>query len=137
MTEQDKAASPGATQGSTPLLEWVAAGLGLATVLGLFGTIGWQAFEDADGAPAIVVEMGVIQPVSGGYRVQVSARNEAASAAAEVVIEVSLAINARFETGRMTFDYIAGRSKRTGWLMFGEDPRSGTLTVRALGYAQP
>src|SRR5690242_12428752 len=107
-----------------PWLEWVASGIGLLLVLGIFGVIGWQMFNDATTPPAITVEIENVAPVEGGYRVLFRARNSAGAAAAQVGIEGKLsAAGTDAETSRVVLDYIPGHSDRHGGLFFTQDPQ--------------
>ncbi len=121
-----------------PWLEWVASGIGLLLVLGIFGVIGWQAFNGATTPPVVTVEVENVAPVEGGYRVLFRARNSAGEAAAQVEIKGTLsAAGTDAEISRVVLDYIPGRSERRGGLFFVRDPRSGALAVRATGFAEP
>jgi uncharacterized protein (TIGR02588 family) len=127
-----------ASRPRVPWLEWVAADVGLLLVLGIFGVIGWQAFNGATVPPAITVEVKNVAPVDGGYRVLFRARNSAGEAAAQVEIEGTVSkVGSDAETSRVVLDYIPGHSERHGGLFFTGDPRAGTLTVRATGFAEP
>ena len=121
-----------------PWLEWVAADVGLLLVLGIFGVIGWQAFNGATVPPAITVKVENVAPVEGGYRVLFRVRNTGGEAAAQVGIEgkVSTA-GADVETSQVVLDYVPGHSARQGGLFFTRDPRAGTLAVRATGFTVP
>jgi uncharacterized protein (TIGR02588 family) len=140
MNREDKAGEnqPGQLAPQVPWLEWAASGISLLLVLGVLGVIGWQAFEGAAAPPAITVAVETVAAVEGGHRVLFQARNTADKAAAQVEIEgtVSTAGSAP-ETSRVVLDYIAGHSARQGGLFFTHDPRSGTLALRATGYADP
>jgi uncharacterized protein (TIGR02588 family) len=121
-----------------PWLEWVASGIGLLLVLGVFGVIGWQAFNGATMPPVIIVEVNNVASVEGGYRVLFRARNTAGKAAAQVEIEGTASTAAAdAETSRVVFDYIPGHSERQGGLFFSRDPRSGALSLRATGFSDP
>jgi uncharacterized protein (TIGR02588 family) len=121
-----------------PWLEWLAAGIGMLLVLGIFGLIGWQVFNDATTPPAITVHVENVARVEGGYRVLFQARNNAGEAAAQVEIDGKLSVAGTDpETSRVVLDYIPGHSTRRGGLFFTRDPRSGTLAVRAAGFAEP
>jgi len=129
---------PETSRPRVPWLEWVAAGTGLLLVLGIFGVIGWQAFNGATTPPVITVEVETVTPVEGGHRVLFRARNTAGEAAAQVEIESKVTIAGEHEeTSRVVLDYIPGHSARRGGLFFTHDPRAGTLTVRATGFAEP
>ena len=140
MIQEDKAVGrqTGEQAPQVPWLEWAAAGIGLLLVLGVFGVIGWQAFDGSDAPPAVTVEVESVTAVEGGHRVLFRARNTADKAASQVEIEGTVeAAGSDPETSRVVLDYIAGHSLREGGLFFTQDPRSGSLTVRATGFATP
>jgi len=121
-----------------PWLEWLASAIGLLLVVGIFGVIGWQAFNGATMPPAIKVEIESVTPVEGGYRVLFRAHNTAGEAAAQVGIEGMVsAAGADTETSQVVLDYVPGHSVRQGGLFFTHDPHSGSLAVRAIGFAKP
>lgn len=135
-THQDEHSSEVAQH--TPLLEWIASGIGLLLVVCMFSLIGWQAFDDPKSPPAIIVEVSDVSSVSGGYRVIFQARNAGGAAAAQVRIDgVVSAGNQGSETSSVILDYIPGRSAREGGLFFTQDPRTGNLVLRASGFANP
>ena len=121
-----------------PWLEWVASGTGLILAIGLFGLLGWEAITDTGAAPVVTVKVESVTAVEGGYRVMFRARNGTQAAAAQVEIEgiLSGAGNDE-ETSRVLFDYVPGRSEREGGLFFSRDPGSGSLVLRAVGFARP
>jgi len=121
-----------------PWLERLASTIGLLLVLGLFGVIGWQAFNGATTPPVITVEIENVTSVQGGHRVLFRARNSADEAAAQVEIEGQLSTAGTDpEISRVVLDYIPGHSTRRGGLFFTRNPQSGALTVRATGFAEP
>jgi uncharacterized protein (TIGR02588 family) len=129
---------PSETSQHTPLLEWIASGIGLLLVLCMLGFIGWQALHDATSPPVITVDTAQISPVPGGYRVIFQAYNAGGAAAAQVRIEGTLsADNQAPEISSVVLDYIPGQSAREGGLFFTQDPRSGNLALRASGFAKP
>lgn len=120
-----------------PWLEWLAAGIGLFLVLGIFGVIGWQALNGATVRPVITVTVENVTPVAGGYRVLFRAQNTAGEAAAQVEVEGKVSTDSGEEVSQVVIDYVPGHSDRRGGLFFTRDPSSGTLTVRAIGFAEP
>lgn len=128
---------PEHSEQQVPWLEWAASGIGLLLVLGLFGVIGWQAFNGATIPPAITVEVENVAPVEGGYRVLFLARNGAGEAAAQVEVEGKVSTNGGEEVSRVVLDYVPGHSARRGGLFFTRDPRTGALVVRTTGFAEP
>ncbi|WP_457089320.1 TIGR02588 family protein [Microvirga sp. P5_D2] len=122
----------------TPLLEWIASGIGLLLVVCMLGFIGWQALDDPRSPPAITVEASDVSSVPGGYRVIFQARNAGGAAAAQVRIDGVVSTgNQGPETSSVILDYIPGHSAREGGLFFTQDPRTGNLALRASGFAKP
>ena len=125
------------SQGPTPVLEWIAAGVGLVVLIGTVGFIGSEAFRPDRSPPQVVVERLGVRATEAGYLVSVRAINKGGSAAAQVVVEGELETGGEPETAEATFDFIADHSSREGGLFFESDPGQGKLTLRAKGYAAP
>lgn len=122
-----------------PLLEWIAAGIGLALTLGVLAVIGFEAaVGDAESPPAVEVRVERVVPSPAGYVVEIAATNRSGATAAAVQIEGEIKSGGTsVETSTATFDYVPGRATRRGGLFFREDPRLHELEVRALGYQAP
>ena len=122
-----------------PLLEWIAALLGLIITLGLIGFIGWEAINAPDESPPeieIIAER--VTRVTGGYVVEIVAVNRGPTTAAAVEVEGTLKnVAAQPVTSRLTFDYVPGHSRQRGGLFFSQEPRLDQLELRAVGYARP
>ena len=123
--------------GPTPILEWIAAAIGLIVLLATLGFVGSEAFRPDERPPQIVVERLDVHQTADGYLVRVRAINRGGSAAAQVVVEGELKGGGERETAEATFDFIADHSSREGGLFFESDPRRGDLALRAKGYAAP
>lgn len=123
----------------TPLLEWIAAGIGLLLTLGMLGVIGREALNgETEQLPVIAVAATRISPALPGYVVAFEASNKTAGTAAAVEIEAVLKDGeAIVETGKATLDYVPGHGKAKGGVFFLEDPRPHTLEIRALGFQTP
>ena len=138
MTQDESSHTSDRSQGPA-LLEWIAGAIGAAIIVGMIGTIGYQAMS-ADGAapPEIAVELSSIRSSGNHYIVEIAAKNRSDATAAQVEIEATLTRAGReIETGRLTLDYVPGDSKVEGGIYFTEDPRSGQLELRPLGYSRP
>jgi uncharacterized protein (TIGR02588 family) len=122
-----------------PLLEWIAAGIGLVLTLGILAVIGREALSgEMEQPPAIEVRVERVVPSPAGYIVEIAATNWSGATAAAVEIEGELkAGETSVETSGATFDYVPGHAERKGGLFFKEDPRKHRLEVRALGYQAP
>lgn len=123
----------------TPLLEWVASGIGLLLTLGLLAVIGRDALSrEAEQLPAIDVAIRRIVPAGSGFVVEIEAVNRSGGTAAAVEIEGELKSGGTsLETSSFTLDYVPGHSRRSGGLFFSEDPRRHQVEVRALGFQTP
>ncbi len=124
----------------TPLLEWIASGLGAVLLLILVGVIGREALTgETDALPAIEIRAMSVARAGSGYVVGIEAVNLSGGTAAAVEIEgvLSDGSGAAIETSSATLDYVPGRSVRSGGLFFREDPRRHRLELRALGFQTP
>ena len=121
----------------TPVLEWVAAGVGLVLILGAVGYLLWEGLNPQAGPPVLVATAERITPTAGGYVVDVTVENRGRNTAAEVEVEGTLRGGQEPETAAIIFDYVPGRSRRTGGLVFQADPRRFPLAVVAKGHVTP
>ena len=117
--------------------EWVIGAFGLLLVLFALGVMIHEAMGPTR-PPVLVTRVDSIAALRAGYRAHVSVANSGGEAASSVVVEGELASPAGDTTRRqITFEQLPPGATRTGGLFFDADPRAGTLTVRALGYARP
>ena len=123
----------------TPLLEWVASGIGLVLTLSMLGLLLREALSgEAGQLPAIEVAIRRIAPAGSGFVVEIEAVNGSGGTAAGVEIEGQLKSGgATIETSSAVIDYVPGHSRRSGGLFFREDPRRHQIEVRALGFQTP
>jgi uncharacterized protein (TIGR02588 family) len=126
-------------QPKEPVLEWIAAGIGLLLTLGIVAVIGREAVNgESEAPPAIEVRALSLARTATGFVVEVAATNRSGATAAAVQIEGELSSGgATAETSSLSFDYVPGHATRKGGLFFREDPRRHRLELRALGYQEP
>ena len=122
--------------GGTPWLEWTAAAVGLVLILGCVGVIGREAVAGKKGAPAISVQAEKVTETPSGFVVDVVAENSGGETAAQVVIEGEL-IAGTPEWREATIDYLPAGSQRRAGLVFGADPRTHGLKLRARSFVEP
>jgi uncharacterized protein (TIGR02588 family) len=122
-----------------PLLEWIAAGIGLVLTLAILVVIGSEAMSGETQGPATIeVRAEPAEPMSSGFVVEIVAANRSGATAATVEIEgVLKSGETEIETSGVTLDYVPGHAERRGGLFFTNDPRKHQLEVRALGYQRP
>ncbi len=122
-----------------PVLEWLAASIGLVLTVALLGFIGWNAVrQQQEHAPQISVGFESVEQSGDGWLVGFTVRNAAPSTAAGVRIEGTLRRPGyEAEMSVVTLDYVPGGSELKGGLIFSHDPRLGRLTLRPLGYVEP
>jgi uncharacterized protein (TIGR02588 family) len=125
--------------GSTPLLEWVAAGIGLFLILVLTWVIGREAIRgQISQPPSIEIQIGQITRSASGYVVTFEAVNRASGTAAELQVEGTLlAGKVEIEGSAATIDYVPGHGRASGGLFFSHDPRRYALAARATGFQDP
>lgn len=139
MTEDPHSRDEQGKVSGTPVLEWIAAAVGLVLTLTMLGFIGRQVPEPArDEPPALQVRVERISEAAQAWVVEVTVENLSPTTAAAVQIEGALQDGEQvIATSQGSFDYVPGHSSRRGGLLFEQDPRGFELTVRALGYADP
>ena len=122
-----------------PLLEWLAAAVGLLLSLAVVAIIGREALNgEMEQPPAIEVRAERVVPLRSGFLVEVEAANRSGGTAAIVEVEGTLKSGeATVETSTLAFDYVPGHAERKGGLFFKADPRTHSLELRALGYQAP
>jgi uncharacterized protein (TIGR02588 family) len=120
-------------------LEWIAAAIGLAIFVTLFGTIFVQAGKgDRASISHLIVEHRAIVAMPGGTHVTFDVLNPSDRTVAAVVISGRLLDGAReVASSEVTIDYVPARSRVGAGLMFGESPAGRRVEVRAVGYREP
>lgn len=117
-----------------PLLEWVAAALGLAVAVILTGIIAREALAGGgDEVPILAANVESINATAGGHVVRIVVTNDSGQTAARVEVEG----RAGAETSVASVDYVPGHSQAEAGLVFKQDPRAGGLTVRVTGFQLP
>lgn len=126
-------------QSQTPMLEWVAAGIGLALIIALVFVIGREALRERESEPpSIEIKLGAIRQSASGYMVAFEAINRANGTAAALTVEGTMARGEKIiERSQATMDYVPGHGRAGGALLFSHDPRRYALSARATGFQDP
>ncbi len=122
---------------ATPLLEWIAAGVGAALIFAVVALLSWEVAAGDDRPPTFATQSLSATPVEGGFILEVEVENLGDRPAAQVEVEGELGSADGKETASVTFDYVPGHSKRTGGLFFKSDPKTGSLELTAKGFTDP
>lgn len=126
-----------ARKSQPPALEWITGALGALVFLGLIAITLTGALSPQT-PPAIKVEVVSIEQTAAGYMVQFKARNNGRITGAAVTVSATLEREGTvIEEREAQLDYIPGESFKKGGFLFKEDPRIGTLSIDANGYADP
>lgn len=122
-----------------PLLEWIASGLGLAIVLGMFAFLAIEALTtDSSAPPTMGIEPVSVAKSRDQFIVEVKVSNRSGQTGAAVQIEGSLKQGAEeVETSNATIDYVPGKAERRAGLIFTRDPRRHQAEFRVTGYQRP
>jgi len=122
----------------TPILEWLAAGIGLILVLFSIGFLLYSAIIKQDTPPDLVVVADNITKTEKGYLVKFSLENKGGNNASQVTVEGKLKKGEEDEeTSSVTFAYAPSNSKKEGGLLFTKNPQEFQMELRALGYENP
>jgi uncharacterized protein (TIGR02588 family) len=122
---------------AVPLLELIVGGLGAVLVGGAIAFLTYHSLMRDRTPPDVRVVAERVLELADGYLVQFRAFNEGGSPAAAVTIEGELAGPEETELSEAVLDYLPPRSDRKGGLWFSQDPRTGELRLRAMGYVKP
>ena len=117
---------------------WVAAAVSTLLVLGVIGSLLYDAVARPRTPPAVTVQADSVLRSGGLWLVRFQARNGGHETAAGVKVQGELREGARpVESAEAVLDYVPGESVRRGGLYFRADPRAYHLELRALGYQEP
>ncbi len=118
-------------------LEWITGALGALVFLGLIAITLTGALSPQT-PPEIKVNVVSIDQNAAGYVVQFKAHNNGRITGAAVTVSATLEREGTvIEEREAQLDYIPGQSFKKGGFLFKEDPRIGTLSIDANGYADP
>jgi uncharacterized protein (TIGR02588 family) len=118
-------------------LEW---GVLAASVAGLCALVALLVFDGVTrtGAPELEIAVEQPQPQGEQWVVPIVVENRGASAAAGVDIElVLLAGDRELDSGTVTLPFVPEGSEVEAAVVFREDPGSGRIEPRVLGYELP
>jgi uncharacterized protein (TIGR02588 family) len=132
-------AQQGSSEHQVPLLEWIAAGLGVAILLAMFAFLALEALGTSSSQPpSLRIEPVGLAAAGEQFIVEVKVSNRSAQTGAGVQFEGSLSqAGKEVETSSATIDYVPGNSERRAGLIFTRDPRIHQAQFRVTGYQRP
>jgi uncharacterized protein (TIGR02588 family) len=136
-TAEPRKSPPGPANQQTPLLEWIAAGVGAALILAVLSVIVVDIAGRRDAPPDLVVRSNGSERIAKGHLLHIQIVNRGDRPAAQVEVEGRLAHPAGGETASVTFEDVPGGSSRSGGLLFKSDPREGAVELSAKGFTDP
>lgn len=121
-----------------PVLEWIAAAVGLILTVALIGYLVREGLSEEPGPPALVISSGSTVAIEAGFVLPVVVKNTADETAADVEVRGVLTVAGQPpEERRAAFAYVPGKGEARGGLVFKHDPASGRLDLSVEGYAEP
>lgn len=137
-SESDEQAKQSDTPRGISAIEWAVAAVGLLIVAGVIVFLVNEALSDDGKPPSLTFDVIAVEPVSGGYVVQVSALNEGDLTAADVTVTGQLLDGETVvEEREFMLDFVPPHSTRRGGLFFSENPDDWTLVLQPQGYQEP
>lgn len=119
---------------SVPLLEWLAAAIGLVVAVALLGIIGREAIRGTDGeVPVLEARLVGLRSTPAGYVALIEVANRSSQTAAAVQVRGT----SGGEESEASIDYVPGDSRARAGLVFSSDPRRRPIELRVTGYQLP
>ena len=119
-------------------LEWTVFAISTLLVAATIGYLIYDSVTAGDRPAEVEVRLGAPRPSPGQFLVPVTAINHGDRTAEGVHIVVTLERNGEeFETAEYDIMFLPRESSREAWVTFRNDPRTGTLRGRAVGYEEP
>ncbi|HEY0077304.1 MAG TPA: hypothetical protein VGB73_01570 [Pyrinomonadaceae bacterium] len=119
-------------------LEWSVFAVGLVLVLFTLGYLAYVGATMGDEPPNIEVRLGTPERRPHNFIVPVALVNHGDQTAESVTVEVVLESEGQQkERGELVVAFLPRRATHEGWVAFNQDPRTGELKARVLGYGKP
>ena len=119
-------------------LEWFVFAVGLLLVSGTLGYLIYVGATMGHEPPSLEVRLGEPEKRESNFVVPVTVTNHGDETAAGVRIEVVLDSGGDEQTrGQFDLPFLPRHATRKGFVAFEQDPRSGQLKARVLGYEKP
>lgn len=119
--------------------EWIAAGMGLAALLVITGTLLFEVITGNGHPPRISAQAGEITAQDGVFHIPVELTNHGSRTGAGVLVvgELRDGEGEVVEEAEFELDFLPPRSTRRGGLYFDLDPHDFELSISPRGYHYP
>ena len=118
-------------------LEWAVFGVGAALVVGVVGFLVYDGATTADAPAEFRIELGRAERRGDGFHLPVRLTNSGGETAEGVIVEVLLEAAGQTERGEFVVAFLPRGSTREASVTFHNDPGTGRLRARVLGYEKP
>lgn len=119
-------------------LEWVVFAVSLILVVSTLGYLIYAGVSMGEQPPSLEVRLGTPEQRQFNFIVPVTVVNHGDETAEGVKIEVVLESGGEEKArGEVEIPFLPRHGTREGWVAFEQDPRTGQLTARVLGYQKP
>lgn len=123
---------------NTPTWEKVLGLLGFILLCTGFLYLGWVAIGERQFPPQIHFSVKAVNQLESGYLVEVEVSNSGSHSVESLHLEARLqGQDKESEISTAEIDYVPSSSRKSAGFFFARDPRSGELSLRALGYQKP
>jgi TIGR02588 family protein len=118
--------------------EWATGVVSAVIVLAMIAWIAGETLLQEDLPPSFSLTVTAVTPVENGHRVEFDILNKGTLTAAAVSVRGEIMEQGQpIDDAEVTFDYVAGKSKASGGVVFTEDPAGRDVQLRAMGYTDP
>jgi uncharacterized protein (TIGR02588 family) len=119
-------------------IEWATGALSAILVLVVIIWIGKDALMDRDVSPNLEGRVIEVEARSHGYQVLFEMRNGSSQTASQVTVRGEILDTLKtLETAETVMDYVPGHSRAKGGLVFQNDPRGRSISIRAISFVDP
>ena len=115
--------------------EWTSLAIALLLLACVIGTVIALWLSPSQDPPRFTIEPGEIRNEDGRFYLSFTVHNDGDLTASEVTVEGTITDGGSEETATTTFDFLPGRTKVEGVLIFSRDP--ATADVRVVSYQKP
>jgi uncharacterized protein (TIGR02588 family) len=115
--------------------EWVSLAISLLLLAAVVSLVIYLWLSSSNDPARFQVGRGMIRNEGGQFYLPIIVKNEGDKTGAQVTVEGRLTAGSEEETTTTTFDFIPGRSRVEGVLIFSRDPADARL--RVMSYQDP